>query len=145
MHSHLQSHFSASLRVLRKSVSGFYVYFGGNLVSWKSKKQATIFRTSTEAEYKCMASTTCEVIWLVNVLKDLNVDGLLPVPLYCNSTSAIQIAVNPVFYEKTKHFEIDVHLVREKVTSSVISIVKVNSAQQVSDIFNKSLSIAQQK
>nr|GEW35061.1 ribonuclease H-like domain-containing protein [Tanacetum cinerariifolium] len=107
-------------------------------VSWKIKKHGTIFRILAKVEYKCMSSTTCKVIWLVNVLKDLNVDGLLHVPLYYDCTSAIQIDVNPVFYEKTMHFEIDAHLVMEKVASSVISTGKVNSAQQVVDIFNKS-------
>ncbi|GJS39350.1 ribonuclease H-like domain-containing protein [Tanacetum coccineum] len=92
----------------------------GNLVSWKSKKQATISRSLAEAEYRYMASTTCEILWLVNLLKDLGVEGLLPMPLYCDSTSAIQIAANPV----TKHFEIDVHLVREKVASGAISTGK---------------------
>ncbi|GKF00708.1 ribonuclease H-like domain-containing protein, partial [Tanacetum coccineum] len=116
MHSPLQSHFSAGLKVLK-----FYVYFCGNLVSWKSKKQATISRSSAKAEYRCLASNTCEVLWLTHLLSDLGVEGLLPVTLYCDSTSAIQIAANPVFHEKTKHFEIDVHLVREKVSSGTIS------------------------
>nr|GEY94730.1 ribonuclease H-like domain-containing protein [Tanacetum cinerariifolium] len=88
---------------------------------------------------------TCEVIWLTRLIKDLDVEGLLPVRLYCDSTSAIQIVANPVFHDKTKHFEIDVHLVKEKVASGVMSIVKVNSAKQVVDIFTKSLSIAQHK
>nr|GEW52266.1 copia protein [Tanacetum cinerariifolium] len=98
-----------------KSVSGFRVYLYGNLISWKSKKQATISRSSTKTEYRCTTSTTCEIVWLINLLEDLNVDGVLPVPLYCDNTSAIQIVVNLVFYEKTKHFEIDVHLVRERL------------------------------
>ncbi|GJZ98914.1 ribonuclease H-like domain-containing protein [Tanacetum coccineum] len=110
-----------------------------------SKKQATLSRSSAEAKYRCMTSTTCEVIWLTHLLKDLNVEGLLPVSLYCDSTSAIQIATNPVFHEKTKHFEIDVHLVREKVASGVISTVKVNSANQLADIFTKILNISQHK
>ncbi|GKA33727.1 ribonuclease H-like domain-containing protein [Tanacetum coccineum] len=81
----------------RKSVSGFYVYFCRNLISWKSKKQATISRSSAEAEYRCIASTTCEIIWLTHLLKDQSVEGLLLVPLYCDSTFAIQIAANLVF------------------------------------------------
>lgn len=180
MHSPLQSHFAAALRVLRylkaspgcgiqfsnsgllslhafsyadwakclvtiKSVLGYCVFLGGNLVSWKSKKQATISRSSAETEYRCMASITCEVIWLVSLLKDLKVEGLLHVPLYCDSISAIQIAANPVFYEKTKHFEIDVHLVREKVASGAIRTMKVDSASQVADVFTKGLRIPQHK
>ncbi|GJY28655.1 hypothetical protein Tco_0404422 [Tanacetum coccineum] len=70
------------------------------LVFWKSKKQATISRSLSEAEYRCLASTTCELILVVKVLKDLEVDSLLRVDLYCDSSSAIQIAANPVFYEK---------------------------------------------
>ncbi|GKB46560.1 ribonuclease H-like domain-containing protein, partial [Tanacetum coccineum] len=135
----------AKCLLTRKSVSGFCVYFCGNLVSWKSKKQAPISRSSAEAEYRCLASTTCEVLWIVNLLKDLGVEGMLPVPLYCDSTSAIQIAANLVFHEKTKHFEIDVHLVREKVTSGAISTVKIDSAKNIVDVFTKGLSITQHK
>ncbi|GJT01388.1 ribonuclease H-like domain-containing protein [Tanacetum coccineum] len=80
----------------RKSVSGFYVYFCNNLVSWKSKKQATISRSSAESEYRCLTSTTCEVIWIAKILKDLDIEGLFPVDLYCDSSAAIQIAANPI-------------------------------------------------
>ncbi|GKC17398.1 hypothetical protein Tco_1014180, partial [Tanacetum coccineum] len=104
----------AKCLISRKSVSGFYVYLCGNLISWKSKKQTTLLSSSAEVEYRCMASTTCEVVWLVNMLKDLKGEGLLLVPLYCDSTSAIQIAAN-----------------------------LVNSAQNVADIFSKSLSVPQ--
>ncbi|GJV89059.1 ribonuclease H-like domain-containing protein [Tanacetum coccineum] len=160
MHSPLQSHFTAALRVLRylksapgtgiqfykgssfslhafsdadwakspktrKSVSGFCLYLCNNLVSWKSKKQATISRSSAESEYRCLASTTCETIWVIKVPKDLGVEG------------------NPVFYEKTKHFEIDLHLVREKVSDAVIKVLKVASTSNVADVFSKGLSVAQ--
>ncbi|GJS06006.1 ribonuclease H-like domain-containing protein [Tanacetum coccineum] len=155
MHAPLKSHFSASLRVLRylkqspglgvQSVSGFCVYFCGNLVSWKSMKQATISKSSAEAKYRCLASITCEVLWIVNLLEDLGVEGMLPVLLYCDSTSTIQIAANPVFHEKTKHIEINVHLVREKVALDAISTVKIDSAKNIADVFTKGLSITQHK
>ncbi|GJX34580.1 putative RNA-directed DNA polymerase [Tanacetum coccineum] len=137
----------AKCLILRKSISGFCVYLCGNLVSCKSKKQATISRSLTKAEYRCMTSTTCEILWLINMLSDMGVKGLLLVLLYCvfDSTSAIQIAANHVFHEKTKHFEIDVHLVREKVASGAISTVKINSAENVVDVFTKGFSISQHK
>ncbi|GKE55557.1 ribonuclease H-like domain-containing protein, partial [Tanacetum coccineum] len=130
MHTPLQSHFTVALRVLRylknanlslheysdvdwakcpktrKSVFGFYLYLCNNLVSWKSKKQATISRSSAESEYRCLASTTCELIWVVKILKDLEVNGLLSTYLYRDSSSAIQIATNLVFHEKTKHLRL---------------------------------------
>ncbi|GKA44649.1 ribonuclease H-like domain-containing protein [Tanacetum coccineum] len=123
-------------------VSGFCLYVCNNLVSWKSKKQATISRSSAESEYRCLAFTTCELIWVIKILKDLEVDGLLPAYLYSNS-NAILIARNPIFYEKTKLFEIYLHLVREKVSSGVVKVLKVTSASNVYDIFIKGLSIAQ--
>ncbi|GJY55826.1 zinc finger, CCHC-type containing protein [Tanacetum coccineum] len=117
-------------------VSGFCLYVCNNLVSWKSKKQATISRSSAESEYRCLAFTTCELIWVIKILKDLEVDGLLPAYLYSNS-NAILIARNPIFYEKTKLFEIYLHLVREKVSSGVVKVLKVTSASNVYDIFIK--------
>ncbi|GJU35502.1 hypothetical protein Tco_1183856 [Tanacetum coccineum] len=127
----------------RKYVPGFCLYICNNLVSWKSKKQATISRYSTEFEYRCLASTTYEIIWVVKILKDLGVDGLLPAHLYCDSSSTISIARNLIFHEKTTHFEIDLHLVREKVSDGVINVLKVASASNVADVFTKGLSVAQ--
>ncbi|GJR51390.1 ribonuclease H-like domain-containing protein [Tanacetum coccineum] len=132
MHAPLQSHFSTALRVLR--------YLKGAPGTGIHKKQATISRSSAESEYRCLASTTCEIIWVVKVLKDLGVEGWLPVNLYCDSSSAISIAGNHVFHEKTKHFEIDLHLVRDKVADGVVKVLKVASASNVADIFTKGLS-----
>ncbi|GKC18024.1 ribonuclease H-like domain-containing protein [Tanacetum coccineum] len=98
LHAYSDADCAKSL-ISRKPVSGFCVYFYGNLVSWKSKKPATISKSSAEAEYRCMASTTCEIFWLVNLLKDQGVEGPLLVPLYCDSTSSIQIIANPIFHE----------------------------------------------
>ncbi|XP_035830149.1 uncharacterized protein LOC118479628 [Helianthus annuus] len=80
---------------------------GDNLVSWKSKKQSTVSRSSAEAEYRSMCAATCEIIWISNLLRELQIDSKLPVQLYCDNTTAISIAANPVFHERTKHFEID--------------------------------------
>ncbi|GJU60739.1 putative RNA-directed DNA polymerase [Tanacetum coccineum] len=110
----------AKCPMTRRSVSGYCVFVNGNLVSWKSKKQATLSKSSAEAEYRAMASATCEIMWILKLLQDLDLDGLAPVTLFCDNKSAIQIAANPVMHEKTKHFDIDVHLVREKVASGLI-------------------------
>ncbi|GKF41795.1 ribonuclease H-like domain-containing protein, partial [Tanacetum coccineum] len=93
--------------------------------------------SSAEAEYRCMASATCEVIWITNLLYDLCITNLLPANLYSDSSSAIQIDANLVFHERTKHFEVDVHLVREKVQDGVINTIKVVSADQTADLFTK--------
>ncbi|GJV81409.1 ribonuclease H-like domain-containing protein, partial [Tanacetum coccineum] len=129
----------------RKSVSGYCVFLGDSLVTWKSKKQSTLSRSSAEAEYRSMASATCEVIWLSNLLGDMGVKNLLPVVMYCDNSSALQIAANPVFHEKSKHFEINVHLVREKVASGVIKTKKIHTTQQIPDILTKGLDIEQHK
>ena len=135
----------AKCHVTRKSISGYCVFVNGNLVSWKSKKQATLSKSSAEVEYRCMASTTCEVMWILKILKDLGIsDSLLPVELFCDNKAAIQIAANPVMHEKTKHFDIDVHLVREKVASGLIKTVKVDSKSQTADVLTKALGSVQQ-
>ncbi|GKA70124.1 putative RNA-directed DNA polymerase [Tanacetum coccineum] len=129
----------------RKYVSAYCVFLGDSLVTWKSKKQSTLSKSSAEAEYRSMASATCEVIWLSNLLGDMGVKNLLPVVMYYDNSSTLQIAANPVFHEKSKHFEIDVHLVREKVSSGVIKIEKIHTTQQIADILTKGLDIEQHK
>ncbi|GKB79320.1 ribonuclease H-like domain-containing protein, partial [Tanacetum coccineum] len=156
MHSPLTSHLKIAFKILRylkscpakcivtrKSVTGYCVFLNNSLVSWKSKKQNTLSKSSTEAEYRALASVTSEVIWILKILKDLQIKNLLPVLLHCDSNSAIKIAVNPVFHERTKHLEIDLHFVREKVLKRVVKTVKVDSANQIADILTKRLDTVQ--
>ncbi|GJZ69604.1 ribonuclease H-like domain-containing protein [Tanacetum coccineum] len=143
MHAPLQSHFTAALRVLRclKNAPGTSVQFcKGNNLSLRAFSYAD-WANVPRLENLCLASTTYEIIWVIKVSKDLGVDGLLPAHLYCDSSSAISIAGNPIFDEKTKHFEIDLHLVREKVSDGVVKVLKVASASNVADIFTKGLGV----
>ncbi|KAJ0605178.1 putative cyclin [Helianthus annuus] len=117
----------------------FCVFLGNSLVSWKSKKQSTISRSSAEAKYRSMCAATCEVIWLLNVLKELKVDINLPIILHCDNTAAMSIAANPVFHERTKHFEIDLFFLREKNSKGIIRTVGVSSKDQTADVFTKGL------
>ncbi|GJS67877.1 ribonuclease H-like domain-containing protein [Tanacetum coccineum] len=129
--------------VTRRSVSGYCVFVNRCLVSWKSKKQSTLSRSSAESEYRSMTSVTCEIMWILKIIKDLNIDNLIPENLYRDNKSAVQIVVNPVMHKITKHFDLDVHLVREKVSYGLIKTVKVDSRENVADILTKALGLYQ--
>lgn len=115
---------------------------GNSLVSWKCNKQHTISRSSAESEYRTMEDTCCEVIWLIAVLKDLQVTLSLPVPFHCDSKSAIYIASNLVYHECTKYIEIDCHLVLENFDKGLLVPVHISTASQPADIFTKAVGSA---
>nr|KYP52584.1 hypothetical protein KK1_025538 [Cajanus cajan] len=79
----------------RRSTTGYCTFLGGNLVTWRSKKQGVVARSSAEAEFRAMAQGICELLWLKIILEDLRIKSEGPMKLYCDNKSAISIAHNP--------------------------------------------------
>ncbi|EOX99943.1 Cysteine-rich RLK (RECEPTOR-like protein kinase) 8 [Theobroma cacao] len=105
----------------KRSTTGYCVFIGVNLVSWKSKKQNVLSRSSVESEYRAMAQTVCEVVWMYQLLSEVGLKSSLPAKLWCDNRAALHIASNPVFHERTKHIEIDCHFVHEKIQQKFIA------------------------
>ena len=110
------------------------------MVSWKTKKQVTISISSVEVEYRALTSTTNELTWIRQLLKDFQVDVSSPALLFCDNQATIHIASNPIFHERTKHIEIDYHFVRDKITKGFIKLMLIRCQHHLVDyMFTKPL------
>ncbi|XP_026451344.1 uncharacterized protein LOC113351605 [Papaver somniferum] len=133
----------AGCPLTRRSTTCYFVSIGSSPISWKSKKQPTVARSSAEAEYRVMANLTTELQWLRYLFKDLHIPCPLPITISCDNQAAIHIAQNPVFHERTKHKEIDCYFVHGKLMNGLILPKYLPSADQLADVFTKPLGAQQ--
>ncbi|KAJ0533037.1 putative RNA-directed DNA polymerase [Helianthus annuus] len=126
----------------RRSRTGYIALLGGAPISWKTKKQSVVSRSSAEAEYRAMASTVSELIWLRWLLHELGVSQTGPTTLFCDNQATRNIANNPVFHERTKHVEMDCYFVRERIESKEICTMPIESRLQLADLLTKGLGAA---
>uniref|UniRef100_A0A2N9I261 Reverse transcriptase Ty1/copia-type domain-containing protein n=1 Tax=Fagus sylvatica TaxID=28930 RepID=A0A2N9I261_FAGSY len=123
----------------RRSTTGFLVFLGNNLITWSSKKQPTVSRSSTEAEYRSLAIGAAELAWIRMLLCDFGVILPSPLVIWCDNTSAIALASNPVFHARTKHVEVDYHFVRERVVRGDLRVLFISTNDQLADLLTKAL------
>ncbi|RVW64923.1 Retrovirus-related Pol polyprotein from transposon RE1 [Vitis vinifera] len=123
----------------RRSTSGYCSFVWGNLITWRSKKQSFVARSSAEAEYRALAQGIYEGIWIKRVLSELGQTSSSPILMMCDNQAAISIAKNPVHHDRTKDVEIDRHFITEKVTSETVKLNYVPTKHQTADILTKAL------
>ena len=123
----------------KRSTLGHCTLLGRNLVTWKSKKQIMMARSSVEVEFRVIAHGTCEPLWLKIILGDLKIKWQGPMKLYCDNKLTINIAHNLFQHDWTKHVEVNRHFIEEKLKSRLICTPYVPTHGQLVDILTKGL------
>ena len=123
----------------RRSTAGYFTFVGGNLVSWRSKKQKVVALSSAEAEFRGIRSGLMEILWLRIVMNELGLLSPKTCQLFCDNKAAISISENPVQHDRTKHVEVDRHFIKENIEAGIIAFPFVRSGDQLADILTKAV------
>jgi hypothetical protein len=129
----------ASYPDTRRSTSDCAVFLGDSLVFWLSKRQQVVSRSSAEAEYRAVANSVAEAAWLRQLLHELHSPLTTSTLVFCDNVSVVYLSTNPVQHQRTKHVEIDLHFVRERVACGAIRVLHVPTTSQFADVFTKGL------
>ncbi|KAM0996429.1 hypothetical protein ACFX2C_006437 [Malus domestica] len=121
----------------RRSTFSYFTLVGGNLVTWRSKKQKVVALSSAEAEYRGMAKGVCKLLWLRRLLGELGYPSNSTSDLFCDNKTAIDISHNPIQHDRTKHMEVDRHVIKEKLDGNIIQFPFIKSEDQLADILTK--------
>ena len=129
----------AGSRVDYRSTTGYCTIFGGNLVTWRSKKQSVVSKSSTEAEFRAMSKGIDEAIWIKHLLEELKIPYITPVVIRCDNRSAISLAHDPVYHDRMKHVNIDRFYIKDHLEQGFLKTEHVSTGEQCADIFTKGL------
>ena len=122
------------------STNAYIIYLGKHPISWSSKKQKGVARSSTEAEYRSVANTSAEIISICSLLVELGIKIPAPPVIYCDNVGATYLCANPIFHSRMKHLALDYHFIRNQITSGSLRVVHVSTKDQLADALTKPLS-----
>ena len=126
----------------RRSTSG-YVFKIDASVSWSSRKQVTVARSTTEAEYVALSAASQEAVWLRRLLADIGFSSSGPTLLFEDNNGAIDLSKNPKYHNRTKHIDIAYHFTRERVASNELSVEYCPTGDMLADTMTKGLARVQ--
>lgn len=126
----------------RRSTASYCVCLGSNLVLWSSKKQVVVSKSSTEVEYCSLATVTAKLIWLKTLLIELHLSPTCASVVYCDNLSAVMLASNPILLYRTKHFELDLYFIWEKIQNKELCVHHISSTDQTADVLTKPISFS---
>ena len=121
------------------STNAYIVYLGTAPIAWTSKKQHSVARSSTEAEYRSVANTAAEIIWVFSLLTELGLFLTSTLTIYCDNVGATYLSANPIFHSRMKHLALDFHFVRQNVQSGALRVAHISTHDQLADALTKPL------
>lgn len=125
-----------------KSTSAYIIFLGPNPISWRSRKQKGVARSSTEAEYRALATSAAELCWIFQLFRELNISLTTPPRLLCDNLGATRLALHPIMHSRMKHIALDLHFVRDLSSKGIFSVSYVNTLDQLADVLTKPLARA---